>query len=73
MARAITTYYGKRYRQVYSTTSRKKANVVAHGLLLTLKEEMGAKEKILVMVNHGEKMHRIFVKCPWDKVVKKIR
>jgi len=72
MPDTFTTYYGKRYRQVLTSSSRRKANILAHSILLILKGQMDVKEKVLVMVDHGEKVHRVFVKCPWDKMVKKV-
>lgn len=67
-----TTYYGKKYRRVFITRSRKKANIIAHSILLILKDNMDVKEKVLVMVEHDGNKHRVFVKCPFDKFVKKI-
>ena len=69
----FTLYYGKRYRAVLVTTSRKKANITAHALFLLLKEELDIKTKQTVFIEHRGKTHFVFVKCPYDERVKKIK
>jgi hypothetical protein len=69
MSGIFTTYYGKRYRSVFSSTSRRKANIIAHSLVFLLKDEMDVKEKQTVLLEHWDKKHVVFVKCPFDKLV----
>lgn len=69
----FTTHYGKRYRAVFVSSSRKKANVVAHSLLLRLREDMDVKEKVIVLLEHDNGKHTVFVKQPYDKFVKPVK
>ena len=67
----FTTYYGKRYRAVYTSSSRKKANVIAHSLMIRLKDDMEVKEKVTVLLIHeSTDKHVVFVKEPYDKMIK---
>jgi len=69
----FTTYYGKRYRAVFVSSSRRKANVVAHSMNLRLREDMDVKEKLVILLEHDGNRHIVFVKCPYDKIVKQVK
>ena len=78
-----TMYYGKKYGLVYASDSKKEANIHAHiinnifgdygkGALRTKLQKM--KNLVLIdnIINDGSEMHLIYVKQPYDKIVKKI-
>lgn len=78
-----TMYYGKKYGLVYKTTSKKEADIYAHVLNTTFGDYNVGKTrgtlqrmKNIVLVDHiekdGEKLHLVYVKQPYDKLVKKI-
>ena len=78
-----TMYYGKKYGLVYKTTSKKEANIYANVLNTTFGDYNVGKtrEKLqmtkhLILVDHieqeGKQTHLIYVKQPYDKLVKKI-
>jgi len=69
----FTTFYGKKYRAVYSSRSRARANIMAHATGLILKEEMDIKEKLVILLEHRGTRHYVFVKQPFDKMIKNMR
>ena len=81
MTGQIMMYYGKEYGLVFSSTSRKRTNTIAHMLNIYFKFDYGPKEGTVkgnvVLLNHDQRenkcvVHQIFVKKPYDKVVKTV-
>lgn len=84
MLSKTTMYYGKKYGLVYKTTSRKEANIYANVLNTTFGDYNAGKTrdklqkiKHLILVDHieidgGKEIHLIYVKQPYDKLIKKI-
>lgn len=77
-----TMYYGKKYGLVYISRSKKESDIYAHILNTSfgdynkgkLREKL-QRMKHLILVDHvernGEQIHLIYVKQPYDKIVKK--
>ena len=75
-------YYGKKYGLVFSSTSRRKTNVFASVINNYFRFEYGKKEGsapgTILFINHdvqdnGTIMHHIFVKKPYDRLIKKVK
>jgi hypothetical protein len=79
-----TTYYGKEYKLVYSSRSRKEANIYAsvlnsvfgdynYGKLRKTLQNM----RNLVLIDHvetgGKTTHKVYVKRPYDELVRTIK
>lgn len=72
-----TNYYGKKYRLIMTSESRRKINVLAHSLMLYFLEDYEKPTKNVVLVIHeeyqkGKISHKLFVKIPYDKVIRKL-
>jgi|WetSurMetagenome_2_1015567.scaffolds.fasta_scaffold511022_2 hypothetical protein len=65
-------YYGKKYHEILSSTSRKKIDVLAHSLHWILRDQMDAPKINLIFIQHEGDKHILFVKNPFHKIVKKM-
>jgi hypothetical protein len=65
----FTTYYGKRYRAVVHTTPDK-VRGLAHAIGRLLTDDMDVKEKHFMLIEHHGKKSLIFVKEPFDSIIK---
>lgn len=78
-----TTYYGKKYGLVYSSTSKQKVQIYAdvlnkifgdynHGKIRKVLQNINNLILIDNIVRNGKELHLIYVKQPYDKLVHKV-
>ena len=74
-----TMYYGKKYTLVFKSKSRSETNIYASVLNKIFDEydyghdkKLINKTKNLILIEHNDGMHLIYIKQPYDKIVKKI-
>ena len=74
-----TTYYGKKYGLVYYTKSKSEINIYSRILDRIFDEydyahpeKLIKNTKLLILVEHNDYGHFIYVKKPFDKIIKMI-